>query len=397
MEKAYDVVVVGAGMVGLACAVGLAKDGFRIAVLESQSGMASMPNQSDPVDNKVVAISRASLALFEKLEIEKRIMDCRVGPYEKMTVWDSVCDGLIEFSAHDVYEPNLGYIIEQRVIIGALWGALRSYSNVDVFFNAALKSIDTDDEDAYVNFSTEKIVAKLVIGADGANSTVRKIMAMSTREKDYNQSAVVATIKGTRSHGNTAYQRFASDGPLAWLPLFDPLLTSIVWTTTPLEAKRLCALPKEEFNTLLTRESEGKLGELDVISPRLCYPLKSHHARQYSMHRCVLVGDAAHTIHPLAGMGVNLGFLDCATLLKVLHEAKNKKRDFGRASWLTRYERERRWHNQMIMSSMDAFKEGFGSEQPLVQAMRNRAFNFVQRHRILKRFFVRQAFASAYT
>lgn len=395
MRKTYDVVVVGAGMVGMACALGLAQKGFKVALLESQSQLNhSLPKESDPFDNKVVAISRSSEKLFVQLGVWNVMKSARVSSYEHMTVWDSVRDGIIHFSAQELFEPNLGHIIEQRVILSAMWGAIQQIPLISVYLNAKIQTIKCLGEQCEVDLENKLLSATLVIAADGANSCVRNMMHIDSKRQDYQQSAVVATIQGTLSHNATAFQRFAEDGPLAWLPLADPYLTSIVWTTSPDQAAILCSLSSSDFNKKITEESEGKMGMLELVGERFSYPLKSHHAKHYVLPRCVLVGDAAHTLHPLAGMGVNLGFLDCAVLIELLTEAKQSARDFGLASWLKRYERRRRWHNQTMISAMLLFKQGFGSSIPFIQSTRNALLSYVGRQQAIKQFFARWALAT---
>lgn len=395
MQDSYDIIVVGAGMVGMACALGLAQQGFSVGLLESQAKLdPRFPGEHDRFDNKVVAISRASETLFQKLGVWDAMQNARVSPYQHMTVWDNVRDGIIHFSAHDLFEPNLGYIIEQNVILSALWKAIQSHPLITMCLNAKIEDIFCDTNQCEIALGSKRLHAKLLIGADGAQSMVRKTMNIQSKVHDYQQTAIVATIRGTRPHRATATQRFEQDGPLAWLPLADPYLTSIVWTTTRERAAHLCALSVSEFNQALTQESDGTMGALSIVGERFAYPLVSHHAKQYVQNRCVLVGDAAHTLHPLAGMGVNLGFLDCAALIEVLAQGKALRRDVGLLSWLKRYERRRKWHNQTMIWAMSLFKEGFGSTVPVIQSTRSAMLSYVDRQQAIKQFFARWALAA---
>lgn len=388
-----NIVVVGAGMIGLAAALALAQQEFSVTLIEARPFTAmDLPTVDSPFDTRVVAVSRASEKLLDNLGIWQTIQATRSLAYEHMMVWDNEADGKIHFSAVDFFEPNLGHIIEHKVIVGALWQALQNQPHVRTVFGTALRDIRNKENHIEVVLdSQETLRAALVIGADGAHSSVRKIMEIGTKGWHYGQSAIIATVKGAQSHQHTAFQRFSPEGPLALLPLAEKNHSSIVWTTTPVMAQKLCQMPIADFNVTLTREITGVMGEMQLVGERVAIPLKTHHATCYATPRCVLIGDAAHTLHPLAGQGVNLGFMDVASLVKNLCEAKNKKRDVGALRILSRYERERKMHNQAMIWGMELFKRGFGSRQPAIQALRNYGLNWVDQKLALKQFFVKLA------
>lgn len=393
MNKQYDVMIVGAGMVGMAMALGLAQKGLRIALIESQLQKEfSFPERADPYDHRVFAIVRASERLFEQLGVWQVMQNVRVSPYEEMIIWDSECDGQIHFSSSMVFESNLGHIVEQRVILAALWQKIKAHAEITCFFGSVILAIRCNDSHCEIDLKDgNTLSAMLLIGADGSKSMVRQKLAIESSFHDYHQTAIVATLKGTLPHQMTAHQRFAKEGPLAWLPLADPYLTSIVWSTTEIDAKRLCALSVTDFNREITRESDNRLGELQLVGERFTFPLSTHHAKQYVLPRCVLVGDAAHTIHPLAGLGVNLGLADVTVLIKLIEEARSTKRDLGSLRYLKQYERSRRWHNGMIRQSMSLFKIGFGSTLPWIQVLRNKGLNYVNQQSKIKSFFISKA------
>lgn len=395
MFETVDVVIVGAGMVGMACALGLAQKGFSVVLLESQPQLKhTFPMLNEPFDNRVFAISRASERLFKQIGVWDAMQNARVSPYHHMMVWDSVREGSIHFNAQDVYEPNLGHIIEQRVILSALWQSIQCHPAVKVCLNSTIQTIRWGRDHCEIDLDTLCLHSNLIVAADGAHSMIRKQLNIESVQHDYKQSAIVATIRSSQPHQATAYQRFAQDGPLAWLPLADPYLTSIVWTTTSEQATHLCSLTPAEFNKILTHESDSKMGELSLEGERFVYALQSHHANQYVVPRCALVGDAAHTLHPLAGMGVNLGFLDIAVLIEELVAGKALRRDIGLHSWLKRYERRRKWHNQTMIWAMRLFKEGFGSLVPVIQSTRSALLSYVDRQQAVKQFFVKWALAT---
>ncbi|MBS0290407.1 MAG: UbiH/UbiF/VisC/COQ6 family ubiquinone biosynthesis hydroxylase [Proteobacteria bacterium] len=384
----YEVVIVGAGIVGLSCALALAKCGFSIAIIEANQPVTSAPSQAVPFDNKVVAITRASEYFFDYLGVWSTIKSSRLAPYQHMKVWDSVMDGVIAFSAVDYLEDNLGYIIEQQVIISALWQALQKWQ-IKVL---AGRRVEKNHYEAQLNtliLSDETIIqTPLVIAADGANSSIRQQRGIPSTGWEYHQSALVATVQGTKSHDFTAYQRFAPDGPLALLPLASLFQSSIVWTTSLDNANKLSTIDPTEFAQILTRESDAVMGEMTLVGQRFLFPLKTHHAKQYVLCGCVLVGDAAHTIHPLAGLGVNLGLLDAASLIEIIQEHKHR---LGDLALLKRYERQRKMYNQMMIWAMELFKQGFGAKSPTMQRIRNIGLNWVNKNQSFKHFFVKMA------
>lgn len=389
----FDVIVVGAGVVGLTCVLALAQKGFKVALVEAQPHPPKpLPHMTDPYDNRVFAISRASQQLFGSLDVFCTIQNTRSCPYQHMTVWDEVMDGKIHFSAMDYFETDLGHIIEQKVILGALWQRLANEQGVAYFWGKTPKSYQVDEKQIELTLvSEERLLATLVIAADGGNSLMRQLCEIPSKGWDYAQKALVATVKGTLSHQYTAFQRFAKDGSLALLPLSDPFHSSIVWATSPCTADSLCQLQETAFNQTLTQQINAVMGDLELVGQRFTFELRTHHVKHYAASRCVLVGDAAHTLHPLAGQGVNLGLLDVSVLVDQLSQAKTAARDIGTPTVLSRYERRRKWHNQMMIWSMEIFKRGFASQNNLVQLLRNKGLSFVDRQKSLKQVFTKLA------
>jgi 2-octaprenylphenol hydroxylase len=384
-----NVVIVGGGMVGatLACALGDA--GLQVDVIESKPSQRTWAKQG--FDQRVSAITRASQRIFEALGVWQGMLDRRVSPYEHMHVWDASGDGVIHFDCSEIGEPNLGFIIENRVIEASLYERMESMSNVNLICPAkATQIIQTDETVRLVLHGGETLEAKLLVGADGARSWVREQMGIGLRRYDYQQTALIATVKTTEHHRYTAWQRFLSSGPLALLPLTDGYC-SIVWSTSTAEADRLLTMDEEAFLASLTHASEGILGAADSVSGRVCLPLVSQHARQYFNHRAVLVGDAAHTIHPLAGQGANLGLADAAVLAELIIAANEQHADFASVKILRRYERWRRADNSAMQNAMTGFKALFGNNLPLVRQARNAGLNLVDRMNPAKNFCMRYA------
>ncbi len=389
----FDVIVVGGGMVGLTCVLALAERGFKVALVEAQATKPKpLPTPDLPFDNRVVAISRASEKLFRELNVFSIMQNTRSCAYQQMKVWDEAMDGSIHFCAMDYFEPDLGHIIEQQVILGALWQKLALHKGVTYFWGVTPVAQNPKEKSIVLTLSSkEELEGQLVIAADGANSAMRRLCQVPSRGWDYQQKALVATVKGTRSHQNMAFQRFASDGSLALLPLADPYHSSIVWATTHANAQKLCQLEESAFNQTLTREIANVMGDLELTGARFTFELRTHHVKHYAASRCVFVGDAAHTLHPLAGQGVNLGLQDVVQLVNELRQAKEKSRDFGSERVLARYERRRKWHNQVMIWSMELFKRGFASQNNVIQRIRNIGLQFVDQQKTLKQLFAKVA------
>jgi 2-polyprenylphenol 6-hydroxylase len=330
MKFDYDILIVGGGAVGLTLACALRDPRLKVGLIAAHH----------TVDRRVSAITRASQHIFESLGVWEDIFAQGVSPYQKMQVWEANGGPSLAFDCDELGETNLGYIIENRVIQSAV-GATHASPNVT--------SIDASNTDWKI------LSARLIIGADGANSQVREHADIPLNTQDYGQHALVATVHTELPHQMTARQIFLPSGPLAFLPLLDPHTCSIVWSTAPAHAKALLEMEPEAFKTILSEAFEHRLGAINGISERVTFPLCMRHARQYVKPGIALVGDAAHTIHPLAGQGMNLGLLDAACLAEVLLEAVDKNRDIASLSTLRRYERWRRGHNTAMIAAMQGF------------------------------------------
>lgn len=314
----FDVVIVGAGMVGAALACALGESGLRIALLEAREPQAFVSGEE--VDLRVSALSRASERILSALGAWESIKTMRVSPYREMRVWDAGSAGRVHFDAASIGEPSLGHIVENRLIQHALLERACRLSNLEWFCPAISVAVSFGDEYARVRLEDgRELHAALLVAADGADSRLRDMAGITTTGEPYDQHGVVTTIRTARHHGETAWQRFLPDGPLALLPLADGRC-SIVWSTTPEHAEQLLQLPEAEFCATLTEVSEAVLGDVRACGPRARFPLRKLHADAYVRPRFALVGDAAHAVHPLAGQGVNLGFLDAAVLSEVLQQ-----------------------------------------------------------------------------
>jgi 2-octaprenylphenol hydroxylase len=384
-----DVAIVGGGMVGSALACALAPLGLKILVVES-SAKESFDDQE--YDLRVSAITSASKKLLLDIGAWPAMVNRRVFPYEHMHVWDATGSGEIHFDAAELGEPTLGYIVENRIIQAGLLDAAAKHTNISYMYNASPKLIDVYADRAVIQLRNgDEISARLVVGADGAASWVRQQMGVSTRGWSYGQKGIVATVTTTHSHQNTAWQRFMPSGPLAFLPLADKSC-SIVWSVSDDKANALLQLDEVEFLDELNKAlGDSPLGPVTGIGKRAAFPLRLQHALNYCKPRQVLVGDAAHSIHPLAGQGVNLGFLDVIELSDQIAQAVSARRDIGEYLLLRRYERARKGENLAMMALMDGFKRLFSNSVPPVVWLRNIGLNITDHSGPVKHAMVRRA------
>ena len=375
-ERDFDVAVVGGGMVGAALARALTLEAFSVVLIEAREPRLDWPIDSH--DLRVSAITRASQHLLQNLGAWQAMVEDRVTAYQHMHVWDRAGFGEIHFDAAELAEPDLGHIIENRVIVRALWRVLEA-AGVAVRTSTQVRNFDATEVGvrlALVDGSTLRV--GLLVGADGAKSQVREMAGIASRSEPYDQHAVVATVRAELGNRSTAWQRFMRDGPLALLPMQRDLF-SIVWSTTPESAQQLCDMPEETFNARLTEASEARLGALSVLGARAAFPLRLQHAERYTAPGVALVGDAAHVIHPLAGQGVNLGFLDAAVLVDALVEGRSRGRLPGATRTLRAYERSRKGHNTATQLAMDAFKHLFSNDVTALSLLRNLGLGTVAR------------------
>jgi 2-octaprenylphenol hydroxylase len=392
-EQNVDVIIVGSGMVGLLLANALAGTQLSIAIVESSDHEPQWEQQH--YDLRVSAITRASQRILENLGIWHDIQTRRISPFREMHVWDATGDGVIHFDSADIGLDCLGHIIENSVIQLALQQQAKLNNTVHWYQPALPEKLEFNKEHVSLKLGNGTTLnAKLIVGADGGNSWVRQQAGISIAATDYKQSAIVATVKTQKSHLETAWQRFMPTGPLAFLPLTDGYC-SIVWSTTPENATTLIDCDGESFKQELANAFGHKLGDILETSPRSAFPLRSQHANHYVKDRLALIGDAAHTIHPLAGQGVNLGFADAASLAQVLMDAMRDNKDIGSIKILRRYERWRKGDNLSMLSAMTGFKMLFGNENALLKTVRNLGLNVTDGMSPIKNIIIRHAMGMA--
>lgn len=394
MNRQYDLIIVGGSMVGASLACALADTPLRIALLDARRFDPDWPEGG--FDLRVSAITRASEAFLKQLQAWPGDRGERISPFREMHVWDAAGDGVIHFDSAELGEATLGHIIENRVLVKSLHARLAATNNVDYLAPASATGLEIDDQQVRLHLDDgEALEAKLLVGADGSNSWVRRQVGIGVRGWDYDQAALVTWVKTEDFHRETAWQRFLPDGPLAFLPLTDGY-SSIVWSTTPEHARQLTEMDEVEFREALATAFGYTLGAIESCGPRAVFPLRFFETEHYIQSRLALVGDAAHTIHPLAGQGVNLGFADARSLADVLLEAHAGHHDLGSHSVLRRYERWRRSDNRAMLVTMDVFKRLFGSQWAPLRWLRNSGLNLTNRLGPIKQAIMRQAMGQSF-
>ena len=369
--QSFDVVIVGGGMVGLTLACGLQGCGMRIAVIENCPPQHQFDQQEEP-SPRVSAINAASQKLLDYLGVWQTIVQKRVAIYQQMEVWQQDSFGHIRFDAKDYSLPYLGHIIENSIMRGSLWQLAQSSADITLLTDNILKKVIWGENEVFMTFDNEQMVsARLVVGADGAKSWLREKADIPVTFWDYEHTALVAIIRTEIPHMHTARQSFHSDSILAFLPLYDPHLCSIVWSLPAMQACRRLDLDVTVFEKELSVALDMRLGFCQLISQRQIFPLIGQYARNFAGQRIALLGDAAHIIHPLAGQGVNLGFMDVAELIGQLRRLNTTGKDIGQYLYLQRYERKRKYSAVLMLASMQGLRQLFDGDNPMKKIFRD--------------------------
>lgn len=376
-----EIAVVGGGMVGGALALGLAQQGFQVTVIE-QAAPPAFDNTQQP-DVRISAISAASVDLLRGLGIWDAILAMRAHPYRRLETWEWE-NAHVTFDAAELKLPLLGYMVENNILQLALWQALEAHPNVTLRVPASLKALHRrEGGHLLVLDNGDELEVTLVVGADGANSQVRQMAGIGIHAWQYQQSCMLITVKCENDPGNSTWQHFTPNGPHAFLPLFDNW-ASLVWYDTPARIRQLQGLSMEQLQREIEHHFPARLGKVTPVAAG-GFPLTRRHALQYTQEGLALVGDAAHTIHPLAGQGVNLGYRDVEALLDVLQSARGHAEPWASAAVLKRYQMRRMADNFLMQSGMDLFYAGFSNDLGPLRVLRNVGLMAAERAGGLKR------------
>ncbi|WP_336797488.1 3-demethoxyubiquinol 3-hydroxylase [Erwinia aphidicola] len=386
IKQKVDVAIVGGGMVGAALASGLAQHGFQVAVLEQETP-AEFVAGSDP-DVRISAIGAASAALLKQLDVWPAVLAMRTVPYRKLETWEWQT-AAVNFDAESLGLPELGFMVENSVLQQALWQRLQQQP-IQLLCPARLRDLQSENGGWQLTLDNgEQLHARLVVGADGANSQVRQLAGIGIHGWNYSQSCMLISVRCEHDAGDTTWQQFTPDGPRAFLPLFDRW-ASLVWYDSPARIRQLQAMSMPQLQKEIQAHFPPRVGRVTPVAAG-SFPLVRRHATRYVLPGLALVGDAAHTINPLAGQGVNLGYRDVDALIEVLSESRLRAEDWASAAVLQRYQRKRLKDNLLMQSGMDLFYFAFSNQSAPLKVLRNLGLIVAQHSGVLKRQALRYA------
>ena len=371
--KSLDIIVAGGGMVGMAVANALAQSDFKVAVIESREPQSF--DISQDYDLRVSAVTLETVDFLKNIDVWDSVIETRTCPLKAMRVWEESGFGDVTFDAKTIGEDNIGYIVENRILQLALWEKAESDANIKIFCPETHKNIHVDNDQVEVTLSNdEKIYSKLLVGADGARSSIREQFSFGVKSKQYDQSCLVANASVVNNSQNITWQRFTPSGPQAYLPL-DDNTGSIVWYDSAEEIQSHVDLSNEDLSKKIMREFPREIGKV-TIKDKASFPIFKQHVEKYVLDNVTLVGDSAHVINPLAGQGVNLGFQDAECLSRILKAARDRTENWASSRSMIKYERERYFHNSAMMNLMNVFYYGFSNDNHPLKLARNLALSF---------------------
>lgn len=391
MKTQFDVAIVGGGLVGLATACALSQSNLTVAIVDVNVN----DNQNfafDEIGIRASAINGASQQYFSQIGIWNDLCASeRVHSFSEIGVWEK--NGLAHLTAHtkDYGYPNLGYIIENNLISYYLYQHAQANSNITIFNLAAIDNSYNEDYAFLTLSDNTRLQAKLIIGADGAHSWLRRQEKISVFERDYLHHAVITTVETQYPHQACARQIFYPNGIVAFLPLWQPNYSCLVWSTKPEQAAILTSLTESEFCQELFKLSGDKVGQCQLVNPRMVFPLKARFAKQFIKHRLVLIGDAAHTIHPLAGQGVNLGFEDSALLVATINKLIDEHKDIGLVENLKSFQFTRRKDALVMLTAMRTIQDMFNGDNAFKKMVRTVGMNAIDNFSPIKKRLIKYA------
>ena len=391
----HDIAIVGGGLVGAAAGLGAAMRGWRVLLLD-RAEPAWEPGRLG-MDIRNVAVSPASRALLDELGVWQ---EQRAIAYSHMRVWEEQGTRSLEFDAADVQRHELGWIVENGPLVASLWKRLKAHDGITVRASDRLTGLEPGAEAVKLHLTNNRqqasadactVRARLVVAADGARSAVRQLLDVPVEAFDTGHHALATVIRTARPHGGTAFQRFLLDGPLALLPGMHPQQSSVVWSQPPESAERRAALAEEAFCQEIASASEHCLGAVEAVDHRLVFPLQQMLAASFNpAPRVLLIGDAGRVLHPLAGLGANLGFEDVRDLLNELGRLPPGADPGSTGVWLA-FARRRRLRGRLMVDIMGGLRRVYASNDPLLQWVRNLGVGLVDSSALLKRQIIREA------
>ncbi|MCK0537070.1 UbiH/UbiF/VisC/COQ6 family ubiquinone biosynthesis hydroxylase [Alcanivorax quisquiliarum] len=388
--ESVDLVIIGGGMAGGLLAAILAGGPLRVQLVDA----APVPQMPQGLARpRVSALTEASQRMLVRTGAWAKLPPERVQSYTRMQVWDGDGTGEVVFDAVEAGVPSLGWIVENDAVVAALHQALATATNVRWHCDARVTRLQRSAAGWQIALADgRELAAPMLVGADGARSSVRENAGIPGTLRPTGHLAIVGTVAMERPHGRCARQRFMDTGPLALLPLGgDRHHCSLVWSCLPAEAERLMALEGDAFDVALTQASQGCCGALRLLGKRGLFPINELHASEYVSDGVALIGDAAHVVHPLAGQGINMGMLDAAVLAEEFERASTRGLPFYHQSALARYQRRRRGHNALMLNVLHGFKVLFEQPSLEVRLMRNLGMNLFNRAAPVKRMLTRHA------
>jgi len=386
LNQKVDIAIVGAGLIGSAFALWLAKNtAYSVALIERNEPL-SKPSQSN---ERVVALGKVAVKLLEEIGVLEQLSAAHCHAYTRMCVWDENSDGELNFEASAIEENHLGHMVDSPYCNYLCQQAALKHPQIQTSFATELESLDLNTQRPTLLARQTEFYANLVVAADGVKSWVRQKAKIFANHRDYNQKGIVTRILTEEEHRDCAWQRFLSSGPIAILPLAENQ-SSIVWSADHGVAKGLMAMEDLEFERALNVALDCRLGNVEVLADRRAFPLMSLSAEKYFKRGVVLVGDAAHSIHPLAGQGVNLGFKDIDCLGQLLLGVTDKN-DLASPRVLAQYQKIRQSDNVQTDALMSGLHHAYQSTWPTVMAARGVGMNLLNRSSSLRRLMVRQA------
>ena len=392
MKVDSDIIIVGGGLNGSLMAIAAANIGFSTIVLDSKDNEASAENR---FDGRSYALALSSVRLLKNLDIFEDIID-KSQPILDIKILDGkLVQGPSQFSLHfdnnEIHDGPMGQMVEDRFIRKALFTKINKNKQIDYKFNS--KVTEHKKQSGYISITLEngkKLNTKLLVGADGRNSELANRADIKKSGWKYNQSALVCAIEHEADHNGVAWQYFMPSGPLAVLPMTGKR-SCIVWTEQNANAKAINLFDETRYTKILAARLGNFLGKFKIIGDRHTYPLELSIADRFIDERLALIGDAAHSVHPIAGQGLNAGFKDIAVLAHIIQDAHHRGEDLGSLGVLKRYEEWRRFDSAQLAYSTDLFNKLFSNENEALRLARNIGLKLLDSIPVAKRNIIKEA------